>query len=263
MKFIKLRILLIPILILVISATWYISKTLSLAKPIPYFSVNSIKKDSLTTLGIIGDSWVANNRLDNVLHKELTKQGFNCKIISSGQPSARSKVIYQNLFKGADVKYSSRYIIEAKPEYCLIVAGVNDISAQIGKRYYSFHIVQIIKTLLHYNIRPILISLPEFDIETTINKMTPALKTRNFILEKVNNGNRENSIALYREFLSSKLTKQNLIDSILIIDFDKVCSDYSQCKNYYKDSAHLSAIGNQKLCEIIVDEMKKLSLSKN
>ncbi|RNA61664.1 hypothetical protein D1631_06850 [Chryseobacterium nematophagum] len=141
----------------------------SYSKKYTYFPTPHTKADSALTI-IIGDSWASKHALDSLLHYYMKEKGISCTIISSGHPGAKTKRIYQNLFENRDYNFSSKFILEARPDFCVIVAGVNDASSQIGAKNYSFHMTQIIKTLLHYNIKPIVVSLPEFGIVELTNK---------------------------------------------------------------------------------------------
>ncbi|WP_298494888.1 SGNH/GDSL hydrolase family protein [uncultured Algibacter sp.] len=235
--------------------SWYFIDRFSFAKTQPYFQINKTTQDNVLTVGIIGDSWVAGNKLDSMLHEKLLKKGQSNRIISSGKSSARSKLIYQNLFKNNDIEHSSKFIIESQPEYCIVIAGVNDKASRAGKNYYSFHVIQIIKTLLHYKIKPVVVSLPEFDVVKTIDDMNFLFKTRTYISAKINNDAETDNIKTYRAFLNSELQRTNLSDSVILIDFNKVCPDYLKCKGLYKDSAHLSKLGNEKLTEVIASEL--------
>ena len=258
MKFRKIKLIAIGIISLfTIVFAWYLFDRFSYANKQSYYQVNTINQDTVLTIGIIGDSWVARQKLDDFLHKELLKNGFDNRIISSGHPSAKSKLIYQNIFKNNSDKYSSRFIIENKPDYCIVIAGVNDSCAQIGKKYYAHNMILIIEALLHYGVKPIVVSLPEFDVLKAIDNINILFKTRNIISAKINNNGEMDNISTYKEFLKSELSRQNLINKIVYIDFDKVCADYSNCKVLYADPFHLSRHGNKKLCEIIVLELKE------
>ena len=257
MKFRILKLFGLGIIILFfVLFTWYIFSRYSYANEEPYYQINKISQNSTPSIGIIGDSWVARQKLDSLLQNELSKIGLSYRIISSGQTGARSKAIYQNLFKHEGIKYSSKFIIENKPEYCVVIAGVNDYSAHFGKKFYSFHMIQIINSLLHYEIKPIIVSLPEFDAIKTIDEMNLILKTRSIISSKINNDGELDNISTYRDFFNNELIKNKLTDSILLIDFDKVCCDYFKCKSFYDNPSHLSLLGNIKLCKIIASEIK-------
>ena len=48
-------------------------------------------------IGIIGDSWVAGNKLDGFIIEGLKTAGIEAEAISSGHPGARSRQIYRDL----------------------------------------------------------------------------------------------------------------------------------------------------------------------
>ncbi len=242
------------ITIFVFTISWYLIDRFSYSKELPYYSVN-IQKDSILTIGIIGDSWVAGKKLDSILQKDLLENGFNNKIISSGQFGAKSKLVYQNLFKEKGDENSSKFIIENNPAYCIVIAGVNDAAGQVGANFYSHHMLLIINTLLHYKIKPILVELPEFGIIETTNQMGFIKKEQNKIYAKFTNSGELDNIETYRKEFVQELEYKNLKDSIILIDFDNVCGDYNICPELYVNSSHLSIKGNVKLCQIIIDEL--------
>lgn len=152
----KLKIGLIALAAIFILATsYYLIDRFSFEKELPYYQITAAN-DSNLTIGIIGDSWTAGKKLDSLLHKGLLEKGINNEIISSGQQSARSKLIYQNIFKDSTNKHSSKFLLKKHPDYCIVIAGVNDASGQIGANFYSHHISLIIKTLLYYKIKPVI-----------------------------------------------------------------------------------------------------------
>jgi lysophospholipase L1-like esterase len=244
--------------IFIIISTYYLIDRFSYSKKLPFYSVKKENHKNFT-IGIIGDSWVAGEKLDTILHNLLLKKGLPNKVISSGHPGAKSKLIYEDLFKEKNNPYSSKFIIESCPDFCLVIAGVNDACSQIGSHFYSYHIEQIIKTLLHYKIKPIIVSLPEFGIEEAIDKMNVFSKSWNIISAYLNNKGEVDNIKTYRKVLTDELQDKRLNDSILLVDFDGLCKDYHKCPELYKNDSHLSMEGNEKLCRLIA---KKLEQSK-
>ncbi len=258
MKFRKIKLIAIGIISLFfIVFAWYLIDRFSYANKQTDYQVNEINQDTVLTFGIIGDSWVAGHKLDSLLHQELLENGINNKIISSGHPGAKSKLIYQNLFKNKDIEHSSKFIIESNPDYCIVIAGVNDEVGQIGKEFYAHHMIMIIETLLHHQIKPIIVELPEVGIEEATNQMGFIKKYRNMTFAYFNNNGEIDNTKTYRENLNVELEKKELDDEIIFIDFDKVCAEYSNCKELYGNHSHLSKKGNGKLCKIIVEEIKK------
>jgi lysophospholipase L1-like esterase len=245
---------------LAIVSSWYLIDRFSYSKELPYYSI-STAKDSVLTIGIIGDSWVEKEKLDSLVHLFLTNTNIKSNVLAAGHSEARTKFIYQNLYKEKSEHHSSRFIIESRPDYCIVIAGVNDASGQLGPKYYSYHIRQIIKTLLHYKIKPLIVSLPEFGIEETpanLNKIQKLLwKFRNKTFALFNNNGEIDNIKTYRNHLTKRLIAENLKDSVVIIDFDKVCADFYKCSLLYADRGHLSIIGKTSLCHLIADELIK------
>lgn len=245
---------------LIISFLYFIIRS-ARSEKFPYYSVPE-DTDSTLTIGIIGDSWVEDKGLDTLLNIMLLTDNISGKIISAFQGSARSKLVYQNLFKDKSDHHSSKYIIESRPDYCIVVAGVNDASGQVGPSCYSYHMSLIIKTLLHYNIKPVVITLPEFGIEEIPEDMTHLegvlWKLRNNIAAFLNNRGEIDNIIKYREDLLNELRAENIIDQVTFVDFDNVCEDYYKCPCLYVDRGHLSKCGKQKLCRVVADKMIEL-----
>ena len=236
----------------------YLHNWFSYSKEQPYYP-KICQTDSLITIGIIGDSWVSEKRkLDSLLQKELLGKGIESKVISAGHPGAKSKLIYQNLFKNEDEKYSSKFIIDNCPDYCVIIAGVNDAASQVGAGFYSYHIMLIIKTLLHYDIRPVIVELPEFGIEEVINEMNFIKRNRNKLYSTITNSGEINCIQTYRDDFQRELAKNNLKDSIIFIPFESICRNYIQCSNLYENSSHLSKEGSQKLIQTIGQKLSTI-----
>ncbi len=67
----------------------------------------------------------------------------------------------------------------------------------------------IIKTLLHYKIRPVIVELPEFGIIESTNEMNGLKKTRNKIFSTFNNSGEVDNIKTYRIHLNNLLQKLN------------------------------------------------------
>ena len=134
---------------------------------------------------------------------------------------------------------------------------MNDEVGQVGKRFYAHHMIMIIETLLHYKIKPIIVELPAVGIEEATNEMGFVKKIRNIIFAYFNNNGEINNTKTYRKELNVELKNEGLLDKIIYIDFDKVCTDYANHKELYRNTCHLSKKGNEKLSRIIVEEIRK------
>ena len=159
------RILLIFILFLGVTTTLYMYRKFSYAEKQEYYPVqDNSKKDSILKIGIIGDSWVGRTDLDKKMQKFFSEKGIEADFIALSHPGASSKEIYEDMFKEKNEEFSSKFVIESKPDYCIIIAGVNDVARHIGKKYYADHMVLIINTLLHYKIKPIIVKVPNLGV---------------------------------------------------------------------------------------------------
>lgn len=216
----------------------------------PVYFESPVSDDTLLKIGIIGDSWVYDHKLDSMLNIQLSLKGIHCNIFSSGHPGAKSKLIYESLFT------SDKYIIEKKPKFCIVVAGVNDALGQVGKNFYAYHTTLIIKTLLHYKIKPVLLELPQFGIIEQTNEMNPLKRLRNKVFSLLNNSGNIDNISNYRFALQEQLNKTQLKDSIIFISYDSICPKYGKCPELYINPSHLSDVGKNNLAFEIAKSLK-------
>jgi len=236
-----------------LTVTFYLVNRFSFANELAYYPVSEKKHDTLT-VGIIGDSWVAGKKLDSLLKDGFKKKGKEINVLSSGHPGAKSKLIYQNMFKDSTDIHSSKSLIESHPDYCVVIAGVNDASGQVGAEFYSYHVEQIIKTLLKNDIKPVIVELPEFGIIESTNSMGFIKKMRNILFSKFNNKGEVDNIKTYRKNLEHHLSMSKLKDDIIFVDSDAVCYSYDNCKDVFKtDAIHLNKEGNKLLSQNIVN----------
>ncbi len=254
-KFAAVFFLLIAIVMTVIS--YYLINRFSYSKEQPYYPIAS--QDSLSLkVGIIGDSWVAGGILDSLLHKDLNEMGIRNNVLSSGQVGAKSKLVYKNMFKDSTNINSSKNVLVEHPEYCVIIAGVNDSQGQVGATFYSYHMAIVIQTLLYYNIKPVILELPKFDIVKATENMGFLKKMRNVLFSKFNNHGEINNIAAYRESLHNELQKREISEKILFINFDSLyCFDDKKNEIFSRDGIHLNREGRKLLCHVISNLIKQ------
>ena len=82
-------------------------------------------------------------------------------------------------------------------------------------------------------------------------------KYRNVISAYFNNDGEIDNIKTYRKILTAELDSENLKDSVILIDFDNVCHDYNKCSELYANPSHLNKKGNEKLVQVIINELIK------
>lgn len=257
------RILLIFILFLGIATALYMYRKFSYAEKQEYYPVqDNSKKDSILKIGIIGDSWVKRTDLDKKMQKFFSEKGVETEFIALSHPGALSKEIYEDMFKEKNEEFSSKFVIESKPDYCIIIAGVNDVARHIGKKNYADHMVLIINTLLHYKIKPIIVEVPNFGVEDVQEYKNIFSRYTNTVSEAIDGGEvNDNNVSAYRETLNEELKKNDLLDKIILFDSDKINKDYKNNKNLFSDPLHLNEQGYEvfvkELSEDIIEEIKR------
>ena len=245
------------------AGVFYIYKKKSYAERREYYPVqDSSRKDSILKIGIIGDSWVKRTDLDKKMQKFFSEKGIEAGFIALSHPGGTSKEIYEDMFKEKNEEFSSKFVIESKPDYCIIIAGVNDVARHIGKKYYADHMILIINTLLHYKIKPIVVEVPNFGVEDVQKYKNVFSRCTNAVSEAIDGGEvNDNNVSAYRETLNEELKKNDLLDKIIFFDSDKINKDYKNNKNLFSDPLHLNEQGYEvfvkELSEDIIEEIKR------
>jgi lysophospholipase L1-like esterase len=249
----KIFLVLIPLVIVIFGIKYFHDKY-SYANQQEFFSQENRKEDGLK-IGIIGDSWVVRQDLSLLVKEKLAEKGKTAQLISSGNPGAKTKLIYENLFKNENEDFSSKKVIKYQPKYCIVIAGVNDAATRAGSKFYSYHMLLIIKTLLHYNIKPIIVTLPKFGIDEDYRQKQVLAKLANTSSEFFLNKENGFEIMDYRGLLLRDLRKNRLEDAVVLVDFDKVTNGYEKDRNLFSDPLHLSKLGYDKLSEFLASKI--------
>lgn len=79
---------------------------------------------------------------------------------TAGISGLTSKDIYYCIFRNDSI----RRVIEWGPDFCFVVAGINDTDRKMGKGYYKENMQLIIEFLLENHITPIILEIPSYDI---------------------------------------------------------------------------------------------------
>lgn len=202
-------------------------------------------------LGIIGDSWVADNNLKNAIKVNLIESGVTPQISNYGHPGAKSRQILRNLFLSENKKYSSKSILTGNNiDYLVIVAGVNDTAGHIGKEFYAHHISLLIKYSLANGIKPLVLEIPEYGIEEEQpNNLLSFVKKVVYIW--LFDDGEVDIINQYRNHLKDNLAQSELLNSTIIIPFSSITNDYKSNLSLYKNPSHLNSKGYSKLGNMI------------
>ena len=234
----------------------------------PFYPVTASQDDTLRVI-MIGDSWVhIHERLrgDSILYAMLQpKVSVPVKVMSRGRGGANSKEIYYYMFSAKGDEYPgeadrcTQPLIEQKPDYCIISAGINDVVQGKGVDFYCHNYLLILRLLLHQGIRPVVLELPTvvtnhphdyhfFDISDENLQFLKEQITYKFGygLAALINGADRNKVDGYRHALRLTLEKTGLIDSVLYIGINEWNPDgYRDSRQLYvvEDYMHLNLKG--------------------
>ncbi|WP_413670421.1 hypothetical protein ACEN9X_11050 [Mucilaginibacter sp. Mucisp86] len=220
-------------------------------------------KDEVLRIGIIGDSWAMGMTIDTIIKNEFLKHGIRAEVTSFGQPEAKTKQIYDNLYANLDQPYSSYNILHHNLDYCIILAGTSDAEGAMGAKFYAYYCSLIISDLARSHIEPVFVTMPEFGFKEETDSLGILKKMRNELASLLIDNGSTHSLDEYRKQANEMLKDTRLKDSAIVVPFNLVCDDYQKHKILYRNSGHLSTLGKQKLGRLIAEYiLNKYNLNK-
>jgi len=253
-KLLKKALLLVAVtgLISLILCAVYIQNDTSLDsfQKVPAQSTQSALPEEIK-IGVIGDSWVAGQKLDRAIEQTMATSGFQTVVLSSGHPGAKSRQIFRNLFLEKAVENSSNALfMDEDLDYLVVVAGVNDSAGYIGKTFYAHHMFLIVQTALARGIKPVVVEVPEYGIEDTPSVGFLSWGKRSLYLWLFDNG-KVDVIEEYRKALREKIQASAIAEKVLLIDFSPITNNYNTSKDLYAKPSHLNHDGYSRLGKLI------------
>jgi lysophospholipase L1-like esterase len=87
-----------------------------------------------------------------------------CPVVvrTAGISGLTSKYLYYCIFRDDSI----RDVIEWGPDFCFVVAGINDSDRKMGTSFYKENMRLILDLLLEKHITPIVLEIPTYDIRT-------------------------------------------------------------------------------------------------
>ena len=262
----------------VVGIVWWWSPFYTPANPIPLYQVKHHADDTLRVI-MIGDSWAhfhVTLRRDSMLEQDLRQMLKSDKVTVKvkGRGGATSGEIYDKMSNERamaadfDLEHSLQPLIDTGPDYCIISAGINDARQRRGKNYYVENYLQILRLLLHAHIRPVIIEVPDVEIDEAFNGNTLYYRLRSrlcmYYLQTQLYGTSD-----YREALKDALQSQHLMDSVLYIPYAAWNADGWHDKRgiYTDDNFHLNlpgyAIFDSCLASMITQDYLEFTAKKN
>ena len=239
----------------------------------PAYQIPPKHDDDTLRVAVIGDSWAEYHttlECDTIFRrmaKRLTKKPVKC--FSNGHSGKMSKEIYNEMFADRTVEhawernYCTQPLIEQHPDYCIVMAGINDMRLYKPIDFYTGNYRMIINLLLKNGIRPVVMEMPDVDFKS-------ALENRSFVdqmafrvlswITKVD----YRSASAYREAMRNMLDETRLKDSVLFIPVDhwNPGGAFARPEIYLDDRFHLNLDGYHVIdscmaTDIINDYMKR------
>lgn len=237
------------------------------AEELPMYGSKVKHNDDTLRVAFIGDSWAEYHttlRCDTIFVKKaklFTDKPVKCT--NRGKGGAMSKEIYYYMFSSMTVESPTepdrctQPLIEAHPDYCVVMAGINDCIFQRPLNYFKQNYRLILRLLLHNGIRPVVMQMPRVNDVMAIDykpwhKRTP-YHIRAWLL-----GTRSYRVPKYREALVEMLNETGLKDSVLYIPADKWGKGGWQDRSIFSwDAIHLHLQGYEVLDSCIASEIIK------
>ena len=229
------------------------------APPYQIKAYSTINHDDTLRIAYIGDSWAFMHKdhhckiakvLEDSIHRPV-------KVHSYGICGLTSKEIYENLFENSDMK---QFMQKRYYKYCFISAGINDTYKKMGISYYQKSMDVIIQFLLTNNIRPIILEIPDYDINKAYERQIISRKLLRQISMFVNNTPR-NCKEMFRKALNEMIREKGYTNNISIIRYQTWNSNGVKDLKvlYTSDGMHLNELGYSVLDSVIANEILRIN----
>ena len=213
------------------------------------YQVQSHHDDTLRVV-MIGDSWAGMHDevgMDSFLQRQLNVL-MACPVIvkSRGRGGEKSRGIYNLMFEYGN--YGTRQILSEGPDYCIVMAGINDAAANKGVRQYLYHFNLILDFLLSHNIRPVIVEIPDVNI-WALYSQKPIKDLFGDYLKSMMTGCDMYNYHKYREALLSMLVEEDMMKEIVLIPMKEWNGNRDSINKslFLEDQIHLNRRGYELL----------------
>lgn len=198
--------------------------------------------DDTIRIGYIGDSWADGHKKINCVIDSIVGNatGRTIEVRTAGISGLTSKNIYYSIFRDDSI----RRVIEWGPDYCFVVAGINDSDRKMGKRYYKENMRLIIDLLLENHIKPIILEIPTYDILFSYKRRSRQVKLQ-YLASMFLTRSKMDCIEDYRSTYKDLLNEQGWADKVITISYRDWNPDGFKDKRGLYDGGlmHLNAKG--------------------
>lgn len=216
----------------------------------PYYTP-AVKQDGLSVvphdddtirIAYIGDSWADGHKRVNCVIDSMigcqTNRPVQVKI--AGISGLTSKNIYYGIFRND----SMRSVIEWGPDFCFVVAGINDSDRKTGKSYYRENMRLILELLLDNHITPIVLEIPSYDTWFSFQRRNKEVKLQ-YLASMLLTCSKMDCIQDYRDAYKDLIREQKWDKKVINISIEDWNPDgYKDSRNLYDGGLmHLNELG--------------------
>ena len=232
---------------------------------LPLYTIRKTYQDDTLRIAFIGDSWADYHTLlsGDTIIVNAGKRIYDkpIKAVTRGKKGALSKEIYYFMYSDKTVEHSNepdrctQPLIEDHPDYCVVFAGINDVTYLRPLSYYAENMRLIIRLLLHNKIRPVVMEIPIVEFTEPMGRKL--LRERVFYkMRAVLMGTDNNQGADYQNALKDMLAKTKLQDSVLYISAKQWNpAGATDTTMFLTDRLHLNLNGYHRLDSCIISEI--------
>ena len=174
--------------------------------------------DDTIRIGYIGDSWADGHKKINCVIDSIVGNatGRTIEVRTAGISGLTSKNIYYSIFRDDSI----RRVIEWGPDYCFVVAGINDSDRKMGKYYYKENMRLIIELLLENHITPVILEIPSYDILSSYKRRSRQVKLQ-YLISMLATCSKMDCIADYRNVYKDLIKEKGWNDSVITIFYNE------------------------------------------
>lgn len=213
------------------------------------------KPDDTLRIAYIGDSWAFFHHehecsipqiLEAALHRPI-------KVHSYGICGLTSKEIYENMFDNNDFRH---FLQKRSYEYCFISAGINDTYKKMSTSYYQQSMDGIIQLLLANHIHPIILEIPDYDIQRGYDYQQTSRKMLRQLSMFINKTSLDCK-QQFRDALDELVKTKGYQNKVNIVRYKTWNNSYQNDmrKLYVSDGMHLNSDGYATLDSIIAKDI--------
>jgi len=219
------------------------------------------QQDDTLRIAYIGDSWAFVHKDHNYQISQLIEDSIHrsVKVHSYGICGLTSKEIYENLFDNSDLKH---FFQNRGYEYCLVSVGINDTYKKMSTIYYQQSMDAIIQFLLHNNIHPIILEIPDYNIQKAYERQKLYRKMIRHLSMHINNTPMDCKLP-FRNALDKLLHEKEYENKVNVIRYKCWNNDYiHDLRQLYKpDGMHLNekgyAVLDSMIAKAILEDLSK------